>query len=437
MSSDHLQVKAREAGFVCRGKKLTADSFVGMLLYCSSREDNSSLDSMCRVLEDYWGINIRKQSLDERFNEACLDFVKSILQEMLEEQLRSSCLYKDDFWKNFPQIRVKDSTKFKVPDNMKKQFKGNGGSPAGICIQYEYDLVKGKILDLSVGSGGCCDRTDAVKTKDQPRKGELVIRDLGYYSLDVFKTFSTNKVFFLSRLSSQTCVFEQRGEKWKEVDFKKIYNKMLEGNIGQMEMKVNLGVDYKLPVRMILSLVDNQVYEKRIREREKENRKRGQKMSEETRIRYRFSIYITNADEKSLPITLVFSAYRLRWQIELIFKCWKSIYKVHIGRKMKQNRYLCMLYAKLLLIVINLQITGSLQESIQKTDKHGKTQFLSTRKVLYTLRIYFYDVYTALVSNGSRKRNILLYLQNKIASNHWLEKKKNKQYTDEIIDLRV
>lgn len=70
---------------------------------------------------------------------------------------------------------------------------------------------------------------------------------------------------------------------------------------------------------MIVSLADEGTYQKRVREREAENRKRGQKMSEEVRIRYRFNIYITNASEEDLPAGLVFAAYRLRWQIELIF----------------------------------------------------------------------------------------------------------------------
>jgi hypothetical protein len=53
-----------------------------------------------------------------------------------------------DFGKAFNYIRIKDSTQFKVPDNMQEYFKGCGGSAAGMSIQYEYDLKRGKILDF-------------------------------------------------------------------------------------------------------------------------------------------------------------------------------------------------------------------------------------------------------------------------------------------------
>jgi Transposase DDE domain. len=404
-----------------------------MLLYCSSHQDSSSLDSMCNVLADCFNIQMSKQSLDERFTKPCLAFVKSVLSEALKDQFQRTGMYKGDFWNHFPRVIIKDSTKFKVPDNMYKDYRGNGGSKAGICIQYEYNLATNEILNLEVGSGGCNDRTNAVKTCDQAKTGDLILRDLGYYSLEVFDTFRHNGVFFLSRLYSKTCVYEDTEGVCPMVDFKKIHKQMSGQNISQMEMKVTLGATYRVPVRMILSLVDEQVYQKRIREREKENRKRGRQMSQEVRLRFRFNIYITNAPEELLPIEQVFLAYRLRWQIELIFKCWKSLYKIHWGRNMKQNRYLCMLYAKLLLIVINLQITSGLQLDIYKIGKDGNKLFLSTYKVLNTLRKYFTCLYFVLTEKGNNAKAALLFLQQKMSQNHWLEKKKNKQ-TNEIIN---
>lgn len=367
LDRDHLQAHALAAGFVRRSGKLSADDFLIMLLYCSSLDECGSLSYMCSILEDHFSVVMRKQSLDKRFSSTCLHFVKSVLSELLEEQIQTSPLYQGEFWKSFRQVRIKDSTKFKAPDQMREDFKGNGGSPAGICIQYEYDLSTGKILDLQVGSGGGNDRTDAINTCKQPRQGELVIRDLGYYSLDVFTQFSLNEVTFLSRLYSKTCVYYLKSEQWHEVDFSKIYHKMRKYDIQQQEIEVFLGVEHKLPVRMVLSLVDDPVYQNRIREREKENRKRGQKMTQEVRIRYHFNIYITNATNEQLPAKQIFSAYRLRWQVELVFKSWKSLYKVHLSRKMNQNRYLCMLYAKLILVVINLQITRCLQVEDRKS----------------------------------------------------------------------
>lgn len=400
---------------------------MAMLLYCSSHQDCSTLEDMCHVLDDCFNVQMRKQSLDERFTQNCLVFIKSVLSEALKNQFQRDGLYQGGIWEHFPRVIIKDSTKFKVPDNMHEDFKGNGGSKAGACIQYEYNLATNEVLKLEVGSGGGNDFTDAVQTCPDAKSGDLILRDLGYYSLKAFDTFGRNGVSFLSRLFSKTVVCEEKGGKYQQVDFKKLYEEMSHNGIHQKQFQVFLGKKERVPVRMILSPVDEQVYQKRIRELEKENRKNGRKMNEEVRLRYRFNIYITNIPEDKLPMDQVFATYRLRWQIELIFKCWKSIYKVHQGRKMKQDRYLCMLYAKLLLVVLNFQITSGLQHDICKVKKDGGKILLSTYKVMATLRKNFDCLFLILTAKRKDAKTALLFLQQKMSQNHWIERKKERK----------
>jgi hypothetical protein len=204
-----------------------------------------------------------------------------------------------------------------------------------------------------------------------------------------------------------------------------------------MEVNVILGKEHRLPVRMVLSLVNEEVYGKRIREREAENRKHGQTMSDKTRIRYRFSIYITNATTGQLPAELIFPAYRLRWQIELMFKYRKSLYRVHLFREMKQDRYLCMLYAKLILLVINLQLMRCLERGIQRVDRKGERQYQSTHKVLSTLRKCFSHILCALFGKSNNVRKTLLYYRTKMSSNHWKDRKKDKRKPHQINPLML
>jgi hypothetical protein len=96
---------------------------------------------------------------------------------------------------------------------MQGHFKGSGGSAAGMSIQYEYDLKTGKILDLSVHPGDRNDSTDTSDSCDNIRAGDLVIRDLGYYSMEVFQHFKQEKAFFPSKLKSNTGVYDVKGKK--------------------------------------------------------------------------------------------------------------------------------------------------------------------------------------------------------------------------------
>jgi hypothetical protein len=97
---------------------------------------------MISLLKLEFGIRIEKQSLNERFNEKSVTFVKTVLSEVLMEEF--SKLYSGELLPCFSKIRIKDPTKFMVPSSLKGEYKNGGGntdsrSEAGISIQYEYD----------------------------------------------------------------------------------------------------------------------------------------------------------------------------------------------------------------------------------------------------------------------------------------------------------
>jgi hypothetical protein len=156
---------------------------------------------MCSYLESRYGISISKQALDERFNEKSISFVKSVWQEVLQKELGS--VYHSKLFPSFHRVRIKDSTKFNVPATL-VDYRGSGGSSgtskAGICIQYEYDLKSGQILDMTLTAAVRNDQQDAGETVGNIRKSDLVLRDLGYFSTAVLASMAHNEAFFLSRL---------------------------------------------------------------------------------------------------------------------------------------------------------------------------------------------------------------------------------------------
>ena len=398
---------------------------------------------MLSYLEFQYGILIRKQSLDSRFSDKCVGFVKSVLKEVMQERL--SRLYTKDFLFHFGRVRIKDSTKFKVPSNLSDEYKSCGGSAetfkAGVSIQYEYDMKSGLILDLTITSANRHDAKDAVETVGTIIEGDLVIRDLGYYGIPVFRKIAETKAYFLSRLHSSTVVFDTEGN---PLCFQKIYKKMTLKGENEMEMEVLVGEKEKFKVRLILQIVPQQVYEQRIRKREKLNKNRGYSTHEETKVRYKFNLFITNIEEDILPAKNVLPLYKLRWQVELMFKSWKSVFEVHKIHKMKKERYLCMLYVRLLLIVINLQIVYKMQTLLYKRgcksrieNRKPQERILSIYKCLKTLKYFQFMIIEWLSADDRRAGIITREIQEILSKNHWLECKKNKLCFPQIIDIFI
>jgi len=144
--------------------------------YASSHTKNSSLEHLVSHLDSSHGIDIHKQSLDERFTEKTVRFVKSVLSRLIQAQF-SDMLLSGNFLSDFNHVRIKDSTTFKVPDNMKEHYSGNGGGLAGITIQYEFDLKTGKFLDFTITEASRNDQTDSGETSENICENDLVLRD--------------------------------------------------------------------------------------------------------------------------------------------------------------------------------------------------------------------------------------------------------------------
>jgi len=428
----HLRKLAVSSGFCKRKSKMSAETFFDLLFNTVASTEQGSLSHMVSYLESEHKVKMKKQSLDERFTENSVSFVKAVLKEMLNE--RFSNLFSKELLPEFSRIRIKDSTKFFVPENLSENYQscGKGPTNASMSIQYEYDLKSGSIIDLNITSGNRNDRTDASETFQNIQADDLIIRDLGYYSLSVFEQWHKNNVFFLSRLDSGTIIYDAQG---KKICFKDIYRDMQESGIKEREMQVFAGEKARLPVRLIIQTVPEEVYEKRIREKTKKSKGQGRgQITEETRIRCRFSLFITNAESSVLPAKYISLLYRIRWQIELQYKTWKSVFKIDKLHKMKEERYLTLLYTKLLQIILSLQITYSLQQSMVQSEAN-KIRVLSIDKSMKTLKTLYDKIYVMFRGTWQKAKKTALYIQERLLENHWLESKNKKLCFPEILEL--
>jgi hypothetical protein len=64
-------------------------------------------------------------------------------------------------------------------------------------------------------------------------------------------------------------------------------------------------------------------------------------------------VLFTNVTPEKLQAKEVWIAYRVRWQIELLFKRWRSLAQLGHSVGLKVQRVLCEVYAKLLGVVVN------------------------------------------------------------------------------------
>lgn len=426
---ENLNKLAVDNGFKRRESKITPKLFLDSLLFNASSDINKSLNSLSIEIKQSYNVDVSKQGLHVRFKESTTLYLKSILGQLSFQHTQSI----DEGWLgSFNNVRIKDSTKFVLPEEYADMMEGFGGvsSKSATCIQYEYDLKKGTILDLSITSAKRPDSKDARDTKDNIQAKDLVIRDLGYYSIDVMKHFIDKRAFIISKLNTHTLIYNMKDNQYVQIEFDKLYQWFSKHNIKQIEKQVYVGAESKLPLRIIISLVPEEVFAKRMQKINKYNKRMGHKTSEDYANRARFNLIITNITDE-IPMDAIIALYHMRWQIELVFKIWKSTFGIHKTGQMKYYRWLSLLYAKLILIVIYWHKILPLRICFYKM----KGKLLSIDKCFKTLRGITDMLRKALQQGKDALEKITGEILQLISEKHWLEKKKNKLNYEQIIYL--
>ena len=405
--------------------------FFDLMMYDSSSAKPKSLNQLAIEALSVHDVDISKQGMDKKFSEQTLTFLKHLIEKQLSVELGQQI---EAGWLSlFNRVIIKDATRFELPESYKDYLPGSGGaaSKAGACLQFEYDLKSGSIIDLNLTAANRPDVSDAVQVLDKVACNDLVIRDLGYFAFNSFLNISDKGAFFISRHRANAIVYEMKDGKIQQLDFKVLYERMKKYQLSRIEKDVFIGNTPKIPVRMIIDLLPDAVYEQRIRKTNRSHKSKGYNSSEKFKLMSRFNLVITNVPQTVLPVDIVPILYRIRWQIELIFKIWKSVIGIHHNRIMKYTRWLCILHFKLLLMIVNWNIVMGKRNHIYK--QRGK--MLSLNKCFKTLFDNSYRLRDALKKGLKGIANFIKWVEKIFKENHWLEKKKKKIGLEKICYL--
>ena len=87
---------------------------------------------------------------------------------------------------------------------------------------------------------------------------------------------------------------------------------------------------------MIHRLTDDQT-ETRLKNQAIREKKKGIVMKDKSKQLMGINVYITNTPSKEVPTHTCISLYSLRWQIEILFKTWKSFFEIDECKTSRKN----------------------------------------------------------------------------------------------------
>ncbi len=363
-SPEMINAIAKRTGFVKRSRKLAAPDFVNTLMFSSCNQATTSLPDMTADLSQQFSVDISKEGLHKKFSAEGVCFLKELLKIQLSQQV--SLQEHTDLKKHFTAINIKDSSKFSLPDIYNGDYPGFGNfsKTNGLMnLQYEYDLVSGKWIVLELTSVKRNDQQDSKQTIESLKQGELYVRDLGYITPTYLKAVVEKEAYFLNRLPPQANMYTCEN---KPMDWKQVARKLKKTGMQALDMDVLIYQRELLKCRLVIEMVTDDEYRNRLRQAERSAKKHGVGLSKDHKLRCRYNAFITNVDREILPIEKIRKTYYLRWQIELVFKTWKSFFEINKVKKVKKERMECQLLAKLLWVLLNWRFFQSCNHYVQE-----------------------------------------------------------------------
>lgn len=339
---------AQEKGFVQRKSKMGGAAFAQTLTFGWLDNPQATLEDLAQTAGAL-GVTITPQGLDQRFTESAANYLQKVLEAAIDQVITAERVA-IPILQRFSAIYLDDSSTVVLPNELANVWQGCGGrttkrTQAAVKLQVRLDFTTGALKGPFLQSGKTHDRRSPLQTMPV-LADSLRITDLGYWSLDVLETIGAQRGYWLSRIQVQTTVYDENGKQWDLLSLLKTFADP------KIDMPVWLGAKHQLPARLLAVRVPQEVADQRRRRLREEARSRGQAVSKTNLKLANWNIFVTSAPPEllSLPEALVLA--RTRWQIEILFKLWKSHGQIDEWRSQKPWRILCEFYAKLIAMII-------------------------------------------------------------------------------------
>lgn len=412
---------ALNTGFVKRSRKLIGSRFVQILVFTWLENPDATYTELAQTAGAL-GTPITRQAIEQRFTPEAAETLKATLDTAAAEVI-SADPQTLPLLEHFKGVYLQDSSWITLPDVLHDTWEGgrkkNKPNTASVKLHLRFDVATGTFEHFQLTNGITADSTIEKQIEMLPA-GSLRLADLAYFSLDTFEKLSAASVSWITRHKIGCSLFDDAGEpfclrKWLKTD-----------TINTIEKQVFMGKQKRIKARLVAQKLSEQETQKRrrdIRHRAK------RKYTTPSQIRLQlagWNIYITNIGADQLTAEQICVLARIRWQIELMYNCFKSIGKVDTSRSDKPYRILCELYAKLIVAIIRhwvMLVSGwrCLKHSMLKTAElistYARTLSIGFRKSIMSLRQVFDEIKHAFqngcyIERRASRDTTLEYLEN-------------------------
>ncbi len=425
---NHTSVRktAKENGFFIRSSKITPESFLGLCTYFDKTIGQKTLYNLCNTISYSLHTSISKQALHDRFNDKAVSFLFDIYKQLAASQIGIATHIEVSHL--FSRIRIMDSTSFGLEGDYPDY---PGFNDSGVSIQFDFDWIQGKFLHQEIHPQTKSDISAARDVMDSLLPGDLLLRDLGYYAANIMEEIDEQGASYISRAPNNTKFWLKNVDKgWTQIKPEEdIKDKAPGETIDYGFIKVGGDTRHSFKGRVVAQKLSSEQQRKRKRALNLKGQ-RGKDV-QSAHQRSNVQVLVTNISREELGPQDLYPLYTLRWQIEILFKAWKSLFDIHNVRKVKQERLECHLYGRLISILLSSMTMFQCRHYLYY--KHQKE--ISEYKALYLIKEGLSELKSALGSGRQAVYELLMMIYENVRRHGVKDHRHNHQSPFDIFDL--
>jgi Transposase DDE domain len=344
-----LTTTAEEIGTQChlikRQREFTASSLLSTFVLGFLLRPKPTWEQLALVARER-GANVSAQAVEQRITPALRDSLAQLWQAAVKCVVCSEARVTPLLAK-FTHVFIGDSSTISLTDALAGEFPGCGGSygsgQAALKLQVIWDFLSGRLWRMTCEAGKQNDSTSSVMDETPPA-GSLSIFDLGYFSLERFLRWQTAGAHWISRGISDLLV-------WDGDESRDLHEWLAAQPAGVIDRRIAVGAA-RLPCRIIALRAPAEVAARRRQKARDKAAKKGRQPTARHLATCDWTVFLTSCPDELLTWKEVVVLYRVRWQIELLFKLWKSHGLIDEHRSTDPVRQLVELYARLIAVII-------------------------------------------------------------------------------------
>ena len=339
---------AVQTGWQKRRDKIDPFEFFTSLTFGQMSAGRQTLTAQAQGLAEV----VTRQAVDQRFTPAAGAYFQASFAHVLAQTLNGSPNHPqaEALRAHFQKLYWLDTPSFDCPETLRELFPscGGAGSAANVKVLLRYDLIAGRLEPLQVLAGKRSEQGQALQAAQRLGPGEIPLQDKGFYDAKAWPAAHARGAYLLRPLPHSLPLWFSAAPPAGELslDLAAALQASTENRREWPQLFLGTQGHRTGALRLVAFRLSPESAARQRQGLREAMRTKGRTPSAKALELAGWLLLLTHAPPELLPAAMMSYLYRLRWQVELIFRQIKTILRLDQTESQNSCRVQCEIWAR-------------------------------------------------------------------------------------------